>query len=659
MLTENPRFLPEKYTDLSGSKPVERAVAKKIRGGEKGPTTKEDRIQAYLDRLEHLVIDPKKKQKREMLGNEPRPHALVNHLREMIMRKYVRANKGKMAKGAARVEERAAREMGIEAHYGEQELEQRGEIAVEDLEKSLDQWISYLSDANEPYPTWFRYYVFRNVLDLGDYDKDKGEFTKRSQGSTRLFPDIDRGALAYVQQMIEAAKDPAMLGRLQKAQRVAANQDLPPDQIITKEKALNFAKLSFARQYTEGIRQAGEITPDMRQETRGQWVKYQKGTDPTALWASLQNKGIAWCTKGFATAETQLKGGDFYVYYTSDKQSKPSIPRIAIRMQEDRIGEVRGVADNDQNLESNMAEIAEGKMKGLPGAEKYKKISEDMKLLTAIEKKMKSGQNLGRDELIFLYEISGQIEGFGYQKDPRIAELRKQRNPKEDAPIVLSCQPNEIAWSQDEINGRTRAYIGKLDVKIFDLIQEHGVEHVYTSFPEGRLELEKNFEAEPITLSEFNRKATELNRNIIEESLKIKTSDYARDMAEKIGTKEHSALKEKEVFTLVRLQVRALFGDEQTHSIQEIYKKADELGLELCPPEVGLIKRLKDTKQQMGNWHYIAMKQIADRDGHPSVFRLERSAGGAWLGGHWATPDFRWDPGREFVFRLRKKNLKY
>ena len=55
-----------------------------------------------------------------------------------------------------------------EIFYGEQELEQRGEIAVEDLEKSLDQWISYLSDANEPYPVWFRYYVFRNILD--DFD---------------------------------------------------------------------------------------------------------------------------------------------------------------------------------------------------------------------------------------------------------------------------------------------------------------------------------------------------------------------------------------------------------------------------------------------------------------------------------------------------------
>jgi hypothetical protein len=105
----------------------------------------------------------------------------------------------------------------MDVRYGAEDLEQRGEIAVIDLEKSLDNWISYLSDANEPYPTWFRYYAFRNILDLGDYDKDKKEFTKRSKGSTRLFPEIDRGALAYVQERIEAAENPKMLEKLQNA----------------------------------------------------------------------------------------------------------------------------------------------------------------------------------------------------------------------------------------------------------------------------------------------------------------------------------------------------------------------------------------------------------------------------------------------------------
>ncbi|MEK7506301.1 MAG: hypothetical protein AAB572_01720 [Patescibacteria group bacterium] len=640
---ESHDFLKDKY-NLHNAPEVEKAAERtEERTGEKVPQNPDARIENYLDRLERLALDPNKEQERKMFGDEPRPRAL-SLLREMVMNKYVRPNKEKMAEGAARVEERAAREMGIEAHYGEQELAQRGEIAVADLEKSLDNWISYLSDANEPYPTWFRYYAFRNVLDLGDYDKDKGEFTKRSRGSARLFPDIDRGALAYVEQMIEAAKDPEMLERLRKAQETTGT---PPDQLLTKEKAAQFSKFSFSKQYMEGIRQAGEITPEMREETRGQWVKYQQGTDPTALWSSLQNKGAAWCTKGFGTTETQLKGGDFYVYYTLDRQGKPTIPRVAIRMQEENIGEVRGVADNNQNLEGNMAEIAEEKMKDLPGAERYKKVSADMKALTAIEKKTMRGEALMKDDLAFLYELDAPIEGFGYQRDPRIGELRGKRNPEEDAPVVFECTPEQIARNVKEIREGTKAYVAPLVLGIFDKIQEYGIEHVYTSFPEGRIRKE--------TIEIGGKSAKELEKEMKKKGINV--SDYAKDMIE---SKDFTTLKKSEPEDLVRLKVDDLgFPKDKNPTTDEVYKRIEELGLELCPAETGPQLRLKYADQPLNEWVRIGMKQIADRGGGPHVFDLSRDDDGLWLNNGWASPEGGWNTDREFVFRLRKlKNLK-
>ncbi len=568
---ENP-FLIQKYPDLPGSKPVESAVGKVQREGGK-IRNKEDRVQAYLDRLEKLILDPKKEQKTIQMAGQTRPRAL-SLLREMVMDKYVRVNERKMAEGAARVEERAAREMGIQAHYGEQELEQRGEIAVEDLEKSLDNWISYLSDANEPYPIWFRYYAFRNILDLSDYDKDKQEFPKRSAGTARLFPDIDRGALAYVEDRIEASKDPAQLERLK---RVEQANGTPEDLLITEDKAERFAKLPFAKQYAEGIKQAGEITPEMREETRGRWVKYQQGTDPTALWASLQNKGTAWCTKGFATAETQLKGGDFYVYYTLDKQGKPAIPRIAIRMQGDAIGEVRGVADSRQNLEGNMAEIADEKMKPLPGCERYKKASADVKRLNEIYVKSKAGQQLKKEDLIFLYEIDSPIQGFGYEAHPRIKELRDRRNPKEDASIVFECKPDEIAWKKEDIKETTKAYIGPLFPGIFKALGH--LEHIYTSFPEGRIRKQS------IEIGGKDKKQLEAEL----EKAKINVNNYARHM---MRQKEFTTEKKPEQADLVRLKVGDL-GFNHNPTTDEIYKKVEELGLELCPAEVGPYLRLE------------------------------------------------------------------
>lgn len=118
---KNPEFLKKKY-DLHNAFEVERAARNtEISTGEKVKKNPEELIQNYLDRLERLALDPEKKQSRKIFGAESRPRALMI-LREMLMDKYVRPNKEQLAQGAARVEERAARELGIEAHYGEDDL---------------------------------------------------------------------------------------------------------------------------------------------------------------------------------------------------------------------------------------------------------------------------------------------------------------------------------------------------------------------------------------------------------------------------------------------------------------------------------------------------------------------------------------------------------
>lgn len=674
---ENPNFLKQKYNLHNAPEVKKSAERTEKRTGEKVPQNPESQIQNYLDRLEKIILDPDKKQKRKMFENESRPRALML-LREMIMNKYVRPNKEKMAEGAARVEERAARELGIGVQYGEQELVERGNIAVKDLEKSLDNWIAYLSDANEPYPVWFRYYAFRNALDLGDYDKDKGEFTKRSQGSTRLFPDIDRGALAYVEQMIEASKDPKMLENLQKAQLTAANNDVPKNQLITKEKAEAFSKLSFAKQYAEGIKQNGEITPEMREETRGKWVKYQQGTDPTALWSSLQNKGTAWCTKGFATAETQLKGGDFYVYYTLDKQGKPTIPRIAIRMEgQNKISnDVRGVLDSQQNIEGNMLPIMEEKLKEFgPEADRFKKKSENMKKLTEIEKKTKSNQKLNKEDLLFLYEIDSPIEGFGYQRDPRIEEIRSQRNPKEDAPVVFECAPEEIAFSQEEITENTKAYVGPLFPGIF----QKDIENIYTSFPERRIECGE-MKVGGLTKEELEKEI----KNKRNEQGNYRIGSYAQSMMENPDfTKAiKERLKNTETVDFVRLKIKDIINSSEEYASRDYLTNAElmgtaedkdeqgnsapftkgiirKLGLELLPAEFGPHLRIKyeevfKREQPMNEYLSMGMKPISDSDGDPHVFDVNRDDDGCWLVHSWAITTSKWSSDDEILFRFRK-----
>lgn len=132
--------------------------------------------------------------------------------------------------------------------------------------------------------------------------------------------------------------------------------------------------------------------------------------------------------------------------------------------------------------------------------------------------------------------------------------------------------------------------------------------------------------------------------------------DYARfmmnskDFAESL--KEN---KEKQKIDLVRLKVKDLFRDKENHTIEQIYDKAAELDLDICPPEVGPAYRLAypEADQPMNEWLGIAMKQISDPDRNPNVFNLERNADGAWLNNNWANPMNKWNSENEFVFRLR------
>ena len=75
-----------------------------------------------------------------------------------------------------------------------------------------------------------------------------------------------------------------------------------------------------------------------------------------------------------------------------------------------------------------MMPILEEKIKEFPDREKYYKKERDMKLLTLIDKKVNKNIELSLDELKFLYEIDNEIEGFGYEKDPRIQEIKNKSN---------------------------------------------------------------------------------------------------------------------------------------------------------------------------------------------------------------------------------------
>lgn len=634
---ENPgsQFLNEVF-NLNKSPGIDAAARRaEVLSGEKVPQKVESRVQNYLDRLQFL-LNNENPQKRE------RARSLI---RQRLHDEYI-VTPDQIVDYRLRTDQRIARQQGhgnIEItpdirDRAYEELEGVIEETIGQQTDSLDAWMDYLLSEDVTYPDWLKYFAFRNILSLTAYDHQKGEFPKRSTGSVdwttlREFPELNREALAYILDEIE-----------NKYQGVTRKEDIR--KLLQGE--------NFAKMYAKAYEQATPANTERLAITEGHWVKFDQGSDPQQLVDSIQGHGTGWCTAGESTARSQLQGGDFYVYYSLDEQNQPTIPRVAIRMDGDSIGEVRGIADN-QNLDPYVGGIVQEKLAQFPDGKAYEKKTSDMRWLTTIENRMNAGRNLTKDELIFLYEINGIIEGFGYQRDPRIAELRARRDPIEDAPVVLDCDPGEIAWNRHEVSTHTKAYIGPLFPGIFEEFSD--LEHIYTSFPEGKITRDE------VVIGTKDRK--ELLEAMKKQGINI--SLYAQEMIEspdfmptqsglsgiqRLFKGERSPTTE--TIDIVRLKVRD-FGFTNYPTTTELFAKAEKFGLELCPAEVGPQYRLQQTDQPMGDWFYIGMKPLV-ASGRPSVFRLEHDRRRPWLDFDWASPDAYWDLDRGFVFRFRKNS---
>lgn len=616
MSIENPNFLKKKY-DLHKSPEVESAAKRtEAHSGETVSQNPAERIQNYLDRFKEITErpDPDKRER----GMEA--------LKQVLHDKFV-IKPDAIPEAYFANQRRLAREQGHgDIEITDEARDQLTEVTITDQEMTLDGWIDYLASPDATYPDWLKYYTFRSILGLSTFDKEKHEFGKRSKGTTAPFPDLNREALAYVLDAIEKKYE----GRTTSTAALGGEEQQQFEKLLQGE---NFGKL-----YAWAIEKVTPASADQLTITEGEWVKYDQNSDHMPLVESLQGHGTGWCTAGESTAETQLKAGDFYVYYSHDPSGKPTIPRVAIRMEGESIAEVRGVA-NEQNLDPYIGEVVQGKLKEFPDGPAYEKKSSDMKLLTAIDNKVKVDQPLTKNDLIFLYEIDSTIEGFGYQRDPRIKELRSARNPHQDAPTILGYTSEQIARSEEEVNENTKAYIGPLFLDMFTKLEP--LEQIYLKFPYNRIR-QGSIEIGTIPKEAF------------EDSLRQKHIPIWRDIRELLHSPDFMVAQQPQQISLVQLKARDL-GFIREGTTEEIYALANELGLDLCPVEVGLCLLLgEDTEKQFGKSFAVAMKPITLIDDSQAIIYLSQQDFGPSLNLTDGEPSRPWRSDSDFVFRLRK-----
>jgi hypothetical protein len=225
------------------------------------------------------------------------------------------------------------------------------------------------------------------MLNLGYFDKEKNKFYKRTKNTIYPFCDLNREALSKsIDFLIKS---------------------LNKEEIEDKDLEIIIKSGSFQKIYTYLLNKVLSDKKNIAKKNIGKWVKYDQGSNYMPLVNSLRGYNTGWCTAGERTAQSQLQNGDFYVYYTLDDNDEYKVPRIAIRMEYGSIGEIRGIAEN-QNIESDMEKVVEEKIKDFPDKDLYYKKVNDMKMLTEIYNKSLKGLELTKEDLIFLYEINDE-----------------------------------------------------------------------------------------------------------------------------------------------------------------------------------------------------------------------------------------------------------
>ena len=447
-------FLKKRY-ELHNTPEAKKAARRtEVRTSERVPQNPDTQIQNYLNRFKEIIErdDPQKKERGLRALKKVLDDAFITKPKDIPPQFWQQ-------------QENILRERGLGADWEKADEEEKKrareettEGLLDDQRASLEHWIDYFASDDSSYmPDAMKYWVFRNITKLQEYDKQQHKFPKRSKGTMKMFPDINHEALSYVIDAVVkkyTGKGSSEFG-----------YDIQPEE--RKEFERYLAVENFAKLYGWANELIAPVPEHLLKETRGVWKTYEQGSDHMPLVRSIQRKGTGWCTAGETTAARHLEGGDFHVYYTLDEEGSSTIPRIAIRMEGDHIAEVRGVA-HQQNLDPYIGEILHEKLGGFPDKDEYLKKESDMRRLTEIDNAVVKGSALSKDDLRFLYEIDGPIRGFGYQKDPRIIEILIRRDMRDDIADIFDTTPDRISTTKKEaLSGDTVFHYGDLSLRNF------------------------------------------------------------------------------------------------------------------------------------------------------------------------------------------------
>lgn len=141
-----------------------------------------------------------------------------------------------------------------------------------------------------------------------------------------------------------------------------------------------------------------------------------------------------------------------------------------------------------------------------------------------------------------------------------------------------------------------------------------------------------------------------VQRDELMSTLKARGMNAMDWLADIIQQDEFTVVDKEEQVDLVNISVAELGFDRATR-YDAICARAEELGLKLCPSEVGPQLRLQYLDQPRNERLHVAMEAIYDLDGDWNILNTEHDAVGFWLREDCGNPDHCWRPDDRFIFR--------
>jgi hypothetical protein len=138
------------------------------------------------------------------------------------------------------------------------------------------------------------------------------------------------------------------------------------------------------------------------------------------------------------------------------------------------------------------------------------------------------------------------------------------------------------------------------------------------------------------------------------DAAKMKIGDAADEI---LGRPAFHYVREKTEVELTLVSAAEL-GVESESPLSEVYHRATQLGLALCPPEVGPQLRLDYRDQPVGESLIIAMEPVKTYHGEPTILSLMNFGSGLALVGSDGRPESMVSGYLRFVFALPRQMVQ-